>query len=336
MSSGSPLVFTDLTESLSQPGRLFPLVQSLSERLAKTGVSAIHYQPYFQSTHLPERSWLRLQHVIALRKQKPQIHLCPPDLSVGAEEGRDIYYWNSIGPLDIEKYHKRFPQALRIVVRHEEQRRQIAERCGAATEAKTLVIPPHITDDLEIAARSPLFTVDEADAPAEWLATGMHVPLADWISLLKGFSQFKKRQRSSMRLRLEISETQIRESLQQELRSYLYRAEVLVCVPDDPCRRPYAALVMGHHPSGLQRLFSLMREGVALILPDDPSARAFGGTDVEYGGPQDVGVGQAMMLLYKDESLRNQLSERIHARAAAQTLSRERDTWVNLLTEILP
>jgi predicted RecA/RadA family phage recombinase len=133
------------------------------------------------------------------------------------------------------------------------------------------------------------------------------------VTLLKAFSQFKKRQRCSMQLLLALSGPEGNEALHQKLASYKYREEVQVMqqLPMAEIARlsagAYGIIASANYQPGWWLLGS-MQAGTALVTEETPtSAEVCGAGSYHLPKWETDTIAQAMMLLYKDETYRSKL-----------------------------
>jgi hypothetical protein len=158
---------------------------------------------------------------------------------------------------------------------------------------------------------------------------------AEMLTLLKGFSAFKKRQRSSMKLVLLITEGSITPALQQKLDTYKYRDDLEVLYPTDLSRLAeysagsYAVLANDVFCNGWW-LTGSMQCGVPMVVLHQPSTIDLLGEAGVYveAWKADL-LAEAMMLLYKDEAQRRQLLDLGMAAASQTDIARWVGQWVN-------
>lgn len=148
------------------------------------------------------------------------------------------------------------------------------------------------------------------------------------VELLKAFSLFKKRQQSNMQLVIAGYATGWTDGFEEKLSTYKYRADVVLL--QDPewqeTVRLAAAAYAIVYPSvsdilPLAVLLGL-QAGVPVIASDIPAVREL--TDAAAwvdNNRLEEGFSQAMMLLYKDESHKQQLVQQ--ARRRAEGVNRE-------------
>jgi glycosyltransferase involved in cell wall biosynthesis len=142
-------------------------------------------------------------------------------------------------------------------------------------------------------------------------------PRKNLINLLKAFSLFKKRQRSSMKLVLTGRLAWKYEGFLQDLRHYKYREDVVLTgyVEDKELAlltaAAYAMIYPSLHEGFGVPVLEAMRSGVPVITSIHSSMQEIAGEAALYADPaQPVSIAEQMMRIYKDESLRNQLVEK--------------------------
>jgi glycosyltransferase involved in cell wall biosynthesis len=134
------------------------------------------------------------------------------------------------------------------------------------------------------------------------------------ITLLKAFSFFKKRQKSNMQLLLASTTAATDKALIKSLASYKYRAEVklldnlseesMVQITGAAYTMIYPSLYDGCGKSLLQALQS----DIPVITGNNTAMPEICGDAALYINPNDFNdIAEKMMLLFKDEDLRNQL-----------------------------
>jgi glycosyltransferase involved in cell wall biosynthesis len=156
------------------------------------------------------------------------------------------------------------------------------------------------------------------------------------LTLLKGFSAFKKRQRSSMKLVLMITEGSIAPALHQKLDSYKYRDDLVLLYPPDLsrladcCAGSYAVLAHDVFSYGWW-LTGGMQCGVPVVAVHQPATIDWLGEAGVYveAWKADL-LAEAMMLLYKDEAQRRQLLELGMAAASQTDTTRWVGEWLAL------
>lgn len=147
-----------------------------------------------------------------------------------------------------------------------------------------------------------------------FLYAGAIHPRKNLINLLKGFSWFKNRHRSNMKLVLAGRMAWGNDDFEKQLQLYKYRNDVVVTgyLADEHMQSLMAGAYAFIYPSywegfGLPVL-EAMQSGVPVITSSNSSMPEVAGEAALYNEPADAeGWGKAMGLLYKDENLRSRL-----------------------------
>lgn len=150
-----------------------------------------------------------------------------------------------------------------------------------------------------------------------FLCTGSLHPRKNGMNLLKAFSQFKKRQQSSMKLVLAGRLAWKYESFIESLKTYKYRDDVILTgyLPDEELAALTAAAYTLVYPSfyegfGLP-VAEAMQSGVAVITSANSAMQEIAGDAALYADPDDINaIAEQMKRIYKDEVLRNELIRR--------------------------
>lgn len=134
------------------------------------------------------------------------------------------------------------------------------------------------------------------------------------LNLLKAFSVFKKRQQTSMKLVLVGNVDSRYESFKKDLQSYKFRADVvLVDFPDETSLINLTGAAYGFiHPSLIEEfpvaVMEAMKMEVPVIAVATTTLKEIGKAAVLFSDDEShIAMADKMMLLYKDEKLRNGL-----------------------------
>ena len=134
------------------------------------------------------------------------------------------------------------------------------------------------------------------------------------IPLLKGFSIFKKRQKSSMKLLLMGKLAWQNTEFDKLIGSYKYRDDVLIVIDVSPIDEAQivAAAYAYIQPYCHNLLFSFdaLQSGVPVLIDKSLEKEVFSDAALYFESANDADIAEKMMLVYKDESLRNQLIEK--------------------------
>lgn len=166
-------------------------------------------------------------------------------------------------------------------------------------------------------------------------------PLEAVIDLLKAFSHFKKWQQSSMQLMLVCNTGEDIQPLKNKLSTYKYRDDVVLS--EDISDAPLAGLLASayayiHHPAASESTLPVL----AALQCGTPVISTTAGLAETYLKPYDKGMlmaesiestGLLLQRIYKDENLRNKLSNDATAYATLNNYDAlKKQLWRNLLT----
>jgi len=133
------------------------------------------------------------------------------------------------------------------------------------------------------------------------------------IVLLKAFSAFKKRQLSNMQLVLALSPSQ-KEPLIKDFSTYKYRDEVKIIVPESEgtlgeiTAAAYAAIYLPAMDVVEDRGLIALKNNVPLITVSNEFCKSMYNDAALYAKISDANIAEKMMLLYKNENLKNELA----------------------------
>jgi glycosyltransferase involved in cell wall biosynthesis len=149
------------------------------------------------------------------------------------------------------------------------------------------------------------------DSAEYFVCSGTAYPHNNMLNLLKAFSIFKKRQKSNWKLVLALNDERKNQSLQESLKTYKYRNDVVIV--DNASKNELALIIASAYafinPSDFDgynvSVVESMASGVPVIAIasaeiDDDAALFFTKANV-------AELADQMMLMYKDENLRNKL-----------------------------
>ena len=144
------------------------------------------------------------------------------------------------------------------------------------------------------------------------------------IQLLKAFSAFKKRQLSNMQLILLVSSTQ-KEGIIKDLATYKYRDEVKILIFENGAQETeitaaaYAAIYLPAINILEEKGLLTLANGVPLITSNNEFCKNLYHEAALYSQADEKDIAEKMMVLYKDENLRNNLLHAGRSIAAAYT-----------------
>ncbi|MFN5478599.1 MAG: glycosyltransferase [Chitinophagaceae bacterium] len=139
-------------------------------------------------------------------------------------------------------------------------------------------------------------------------------PACNILSLLKGFSQFKKRTSSNMKLVFTGAQGKFSVPLLSALESYRYKNDIVLIprpTPVDDVSLISAAYAL-IHPCRWERfgipLLNAMQAGVAVLTAENSSMSELTDGAGMYFNEQDPGdIGEKLIRIYNDEQMRNEM-----------------------------
>lgn len=156
-----------------------------------------------------------------------------------------------------------------------------------------------------------------SDGREYFLYAGAIHPRKNVLHLLKGFSLFKKRMQTNMKLVLAGRLAWKYENFTESLKSYKYRDDVVLTgyLPEEELAGLMGAAYGLVYPSLFEGfgvpVLEAMQAGVPVITSDHSSMKEIAGDAALYVEPEDIGdIGNKMMMLYKDERLKKELIEK--------------------------
>lgn len=155
-----------------------------------------------------------------------------------------------------------------------------------------------------------------------FLYAGSIHPRKNLITLLKGFSWFKKRHMTNMKLVLAGRMAWKSDVFKKQLETYKYRDDIVLAgyLPDNELKTVMSSAYALVYPSywegfGLP-LLEGMKSGVPLIAANNSALPEIAGSAAFYADPGDAEAwGRGMGLMYKDETYRNKLIQNGYERA---------------------
>ena len=147
-----------------------------------------------------------------------------------------------------------------------------------------------------------------------FIYTGAIHPRKNLVNLLKAFSLFKKRQRSSMKLVLTGRLAWKYEGFLKDLKTYKYRDDVILTgyLEENELATVMAAAYALVYPSFHEGfgvpVLEAMQSAIPVITSSKSSMQEIAGEAALYAEPSDPSsIAEQMMRIYKDETLRSKL-----------------------------
>ena len=175
-----------------------------------------------------------------------------------------------------------------------------------------------------------------------YIYTGSIHPRKNLVNLLKAFSVFKKHQRSGMKLVLAGRMAWKNKQFVKDLENYKYREDVVLTgyVKEQDLAgltgAAYAMVYPSLHEGFGVPVLEAMQSSVPVITSGNSAMQEIAGEAALYANPADYkSIAQNMMLLYKDESLRQRLVEKGNERAKEFSWDRTADLlWKSIMKAV--
>ncbi|MEP7373743.1 MAG: glycosyltransferase family 1 protein [Chitinophagaceae bacterium] len=137
------------------------------------------------------------------------------------------------------------------------------------------------------------------------------------MTLLKAFSVFKKRQKTNWKLIVTGTQQKESNAFHNNLRTYKYREDLILTglIKDEDMVKLVGSAYAMIHPTQWDKLGMPLLEAMNCHIPvialANPLIKEIAGDAALYANPEDhADIADKMMLLYKDETLRNSLVEK--------------------------
>jgi hypothetical protein len=135
---------------------------------------------------------------------------------------------------------------------------------------------------------------------------------AQLLVFLKSFSAFKKWQQSNFKLVIYVDEKQIKSS-KKLLANYKYRSDILLINKTEEFLSLFGAtyaVVFGGNETNFMEMYQLaFKYRLPMLLPEDEHYNAIAKNAALYGDLSEKTISEKLILLYKDEALRNSILE---------------------------
>ncbi|HKO81494.1 MAG TPA: glycosyltransferase family 1 protein [Chitinophagaceae bacterium] len=307
------------------------------------------------SNHLLAKFWYDIKIPALLKKHKADVFIagngmcslttkCPQCLVIN--DLSFLYHPSFIKKTDLfffKRYTKRFLQKADSIVTFSEILQKRILSLNAIKKEKIIIVRG--------AAREVFYPVSESekeetkkkytDGKNYFVYIGTIQPQKNLINLLKAFSVFKKRQKSDWKLVLAGSTTPGYKNFSDKLKTYKHRADV-VTISANEGEAPELigsayAFIFPSFGEGLgTQILGAMNSHIPVITSENSAMQEIAGDAALYINPAEhKDIADKMMLLYKDETLRNNLIEKGKLVAAHYTWEKAADLfWQSILKAI--
>jgi glycosyltransferase involved in cell wall biosynthesis len=178
-----------------------------------------------------------------------------------------------------------------------------------------------------------------ADGKEYFLFEGVIHNRSNLINLLKAFSLFKKRQKSSMQLIIATDAVPEKDAFIESLRLYKYRNElkILPALTEPALQQltaaAYCAVNLSSSTTDINFLLSAMKSDVPVIANNSLVAKEILGEAALYADASSpAAIAEQMMLLFKDENKRNELVKKGTEQSANYSLDKmTRELWQKIV-----
>ena len=300
--------------------------------------------------------WYDVKLPLALRSIKPDIIIQPygfcslstkiPQLLV-VHDLAFTHYPQFISQLHLLYYkkftHKFLQKAKRVATVSQFSKKDIIEQYKIPSNKIDVVYSAAKPVFKSIAYFNQIQTKEKyADGCEYFLFTGGIHPRKNLMSLLKAFSLFKKRQQSNMKLLVAGRLAWKNNDLIEKLESYKYKNDVVLLdyMDEEALTNITASAYALVFPSFFEGFgvppLEAMQCNVPVITSNVSSMPEICGDAALYANPANhEELAQQMMLLYKDESLRNQLIEKGKEQATNFSWNKTTDLlWQSILKTV--
>lgn len=199
-------------------------------------------------------------------------------------------------------------------------------------EEKTEVIPAAASERYKPISedRKEKVKTKYCDGKEYFLYPGLPFTSDAFITLLKSFSHFKKRQQSSMKLLLLAKPDK---RAYKSLSTYKYRSDVIIAGETESGEEAaiigasYAIIIISQNEN--QSVFNTLKAmkcGVPVIVSECPAVNEIAGEAALYvENATDKSIGEKMIRIYTDENLRNQLIQKGELVATGHSIQKTAD-----------
>lgn len=252
---------------------------------------------------------------VSLRSKAPQVLLFPDLSSFFQPDLPDKKRLPALKKQTTAYLHK----AEKIILASAFYKNQLSSKYNIPAE-KMVILPPVIEGktvfpDFE---KKQAIKKKYADGNEYFLFFGSISPSQNLVNILKAFSFFKKRQRSEMKLLIAGKPGKNYNDFTDSLRLYKWNKEVRVYdnlsnqEAEEVISAAYAMVYVPVYESGISHALHAMKFAVPVILSSTGAFNEFFSDAALYVHPLNFkDIAEKMMLLFKDELLRKDLSEQL-------------------------
>jgi len=232
--------------------------------------------------------------------------------------------------------HQYIKAAYRIIVSNEYIKQLLIEKFPEV-ESKIIFIP--LLPNEQITSLN--FTQKEevksvlSDGKDFYLLMAQDIEEQKIITTLKAFSFFKKWQQSSMNL-LIVTDDKNKDSLSKQLETYKYNADVKLIPADKKdvaCAAAYGCIFISEKQQPDYKMNDCMQMQIPMIVHDSAYFKTEFQDTVLYAKTDEKELSQKMILLYKDEALRNEITHAAYQKIMEVDLKDFTTRFLNSIVE---
>jgi glycosyltransferase involved in cell wall biosynthesis len=218
---------------------------------------------------------------------------------------------------------KYLDKAKNIITLSSHQQQQLEERYETA-KGKVIIIPAAAGEHFKALnwQEKEVWKDKFTEGKEYFLYSGSIAASKNLMNILKAFSHFKKWQKSNMQLMIVGKVESGYEKFLEDIKLYKYRNDVKLLPSFDESELPgitasaYAFVYATFTEGFAMQVLQAMQSAVPVIVSEDSSLAATFGNAVIAASPNDhKAIAEQMILLYKDENLRNVLIATANERA---------------------
>lgn len=255
---------------------------------------------------LLKKLWIESTLTSVLKKSKADVFICADNFC-----SLKVFLPQIILMPDPNKIKQAYAKkALLLIVSNEMGKRKLIEKFNIPENKIEVVYPSVNKKYLPINTEIKESIKNKYTEGKEYFLCCSSLKEDDLIKLLKAFSQFKKRQQSSFKL-LILTEGDALAA--KSIENYKYRNDVAIINPKNVedaatiTSAAYALALPFDSVGNITIALNAMISAVPVIGTKNSSISEIAGDAVIYAEPDIKDIGERMMQLYKDETLRSQL-----------------------------